>query len=84
MLIYLLLLSTAAAEPAAVAATDAAKEPATKERMICKSDYYVGTHISQRICKTETEWRIGKENAKDTLDAIGRGNNYQTPTGPGK
>ena len=81
MLAYILLIA-ATGNPTATAPAQAAEEPAKKERIICKADKFVGSHLTQRICKTETEWRIGKENAKDTLDARGRAGDYRNPMGP--
>ena len=79
MLVYILL-AAATANPTTTAPAQPA--PAKKERMICKSDKFVGSHLSQRICKTESEWEIGKKNAQDALDARGRGGDYRAPIGP--
>ena len=76
-LIYLLV-SAAVAQagvPASAAATPAATAKADK--VICKSDSFVGSKISRRICKTQSEWDQGREGAKDTLNKIGRGNDFQ-------
>ncbi|WP_028969206.1 hypothetical protein [Sphingomonas sp. URHD0057] len=78
MVAYLFFVAAAAASPV----TTDSPPPAKKEKMICKSDSFVGSHVSRRICKTEAEWRAGKENAKDTLNAIGRGGDYRIKTGP--
>jgi len=82
-LIYLLV-SAAVAQadvPAAPAAPAATK--AKGDKVICKSDSFVGSKIPRRICKTQSEWDQGREGAKDTLNEIGRGKNYRAPTGPG-
>ena len=69
------------------AASAAATTPATavepkKERMICKAEKFVGSNRTRRICMTESQWRDGREGAKDTLNDVGRGGNYTNPTGP--
>jgi hypothetical protein len=82
MFAYLLFAATAAASPTTASAQPAQEPPKKKERMICKSDSFVGSRVSRRICKTEAEWQAGKENAKDALDKISRGGDYRSPTGP--
>jgi hypothetical protein len=67
--------TTAAATPPAV------NEP-KKEKMICKAEKFVGSNRTRRICMTESQWRDGREGAKDTLNDIGRGGNYTQPQGP--
>lgn len=80
--ITFVLLLAAIADPT-TAVGDQESKP-QKEKVICKSETFVGSHVSKRICKTESEWRIGKENAKNTLDSVGRGGDYRTPIGPNK
>jgi hypothetical protein len=80
---YILFVAAAAANPTAVAGQDATEPPAKKEeRIVCKSKKFVGSNLSQRICKTESEWRAGREDAQRALDDRGRGGNYTLPTGP--
>ena len=59
---------------AAVAADPA---PAPKEdpskKIVCKTERFVGSRISNRICKTRAEWEQGKADAKDALDRSLRG-----------
>lgn len=69
------------APPAGTGTPVASQAAPEKERMICKSEKFVGSNRSQRICKTETEWRIGRENAKGALNALGRGGEHRQPTG---
>jgi predicted secreted protein len=47
-----------------------AEEKAKKdsERIICKSERFVGSHMSTRICKTKAEWTDGKRKAIEALD----------------
>ena len=81
MFTYILFVAAAAANPTAVPAQEPT-EPAKEEKVVCKSKKFVGSNVSQRICKTETEWRIGKEDAQRALDDRSRGGNYQQPQGP--
>ena len=75
-ILFLLAASTAAA------ATPPAAVEQKKDRMICKSEKFVGSNRSRRICMTESQWRDGREGAKDTINDIGRGGDYRRPTGP--
>lgn len=77
MIAYILLAAATANTPAT--ATPATPAPVKKERLICKSDRFVGSHISQRICKTEAEWQAAKQKAQEALDDRGRGGNYRAP-----
>ena len=80
MLTYVLLLA-AAADPTAVSGQETTEPPAKEERVICKSKKFVGSNLSQRICKTESEWRAAREDAQRALDDRNRGGNYQQPRG---
>ena len=71
----------AAAAAGTTAAPAQAVEP-KKERVICKAEKFVGSNRTRRICMTESEWREGREGAKDTMNDIGRGGDYRKPTGP--
>lgn len=82
MFTFMLFVASAAADPTAVPAQEPTEPPAKEERVICKSKKFVGSNLSQRICKTESEWRIGKEDAQRALDDRSRGGNYQQPQGP--
>ena len=83
MIFYLLFAAAAASQPPACN-PQAAENPPKKEKRICKTDNFVGSHIPRRICKTEAEWEAGKQGAKDTLDKLGRGGDYRNPTGPNR
>jgi hypothetical protein len=80
VLTYILFVA-AAANPTAVSGQETTTPPPKEERVICKSKKFVGSNVSQRICKTETEWRVGKEDAQRALDDRNRGGNYQQPRG---
>ena len=78
-ILFLLAAAAAAASPEPTPPEPSAPK---KERIICKSEKFVGTHLTQRVCMTETEWRVGKENAKDVLNDVGRGGDFKQPIGP--
>jgi hypothetical protein len=65
-IIPVLFLSVALAVP--VSAQDAAKEGSAsagtpkKERLICKREAELGTHMVKRVCKTWAEWRAEDNN----------------------
>ncbi|MEO7655536.1 MAG: hypothetical protein ABIS23_07620 [Sphingomicrobium sp.] len=40
-------------------------DPTKKDRIICKSEKFVGSNMSKRICKTEAEWKIGRDRARE-------------------
>ena len=80
MFTYILFVA-AAANPTAVSGQEPTQPPAKEERVVCTSKKFVGSNLSQRICKTESEWRIGKEDAQRALDDRNRGGNYQQPRG---
>lgn len=60
--------SGASAKDAATETTavEAAAKP--KEKMVCKTERFVGSHIPSRICKTKAEWEQAKIDAKRSLD----------------
>ena len=79
MLAFVLLIAaTANTATTAPATTPTAAEP-KKERMVCKTSKFVGSHVSRRICKTESEWEFAKKNAQDALDDRGRGGDHGAP-----
>ena len=81
MFTYMLLIAVAAADPTAIPAQEPT-EPAKEEKVVCKSKKFVGSNVSQRICKTESEWRIGKEDAQRALDQAGARVKRQSPLHP--
>jgi hypothetical protein len=38
------------------------------QQIVCKTDQYVGSHISQRICKTRAEWDEAAKQSQQFLD----------------
>ena len=61
MLTYLFFAAAVASNPPTTANAQPAQQPAKKERMICKSDDFVGSRIPRRVCKTEMEWAAGRK-----------------------
>jgi hypothetical protein len=54
-------------------ANDSASETAEatakpKEKMVCKTERFVGSNIPSRVCRTKAEWEQAKINAKRSLD----------------
>lgn len=35
---------------------------------MCKTERFVGSRISSRVCKTRAEWEEGRKRAKEALD----------------
>lgn len=46
----------------------AGEEKPAKEKMVCKTERFVGTHMSERICKPKEEWDNAKKRSQDILD----------------
>ena len=46
---------------------DLAKDDAQK--VVCKSERFVGSNRTRRICKTKEEWEFGKRHDKEWLDS---------------
>lgn len=38
------------------------------QKMVCKTERFVGSNISTRICKTRAEWDLAKKQAQELLD----------------
>jgi len=38
------------------------------QKMVCKTERFVGSNISSRICKTRAEWDLARKQAKELLD----------------
>jgi hypothetical protein len=60
--------SGAYAKDSANETTAAEKAAKAKEKVVCKTERYVGSHIPSRICKTKAEWEQAKIDAKRSLD----------------
>jgi len=76
----------AADETTAVAAQQAQPQEAKKDerqRLVCKTDEFVGSRIPRRVCRTQQEWDAAAVDSKDLLTRQLRGNNSRQPTGAG-
>ena len=66
-----LLMIAAAAAASNVAATSAAPAPTkVQDRVVCKSERFIGSHRTQRICKPKSEWDTGRKDAKEALERM--------------
>ena len=66
----LLWLAAAASSGAIAQAPEAAPVMAVEDKIVCKSERFVGSHLSQRICKPKSEWETAKKSAKDGLQKM--------------
>ena len=64
----LFMLIAAAAVAGAAEAPDAAPVKKDQDKVVCKSERFVGSHLSERVCKPRSEWETGKKNAKDAFN----------------
>jgi hypothetical protein len=49
-------------------AMPAGKAEDPDQKIVCKSERFVGSKISQRICKTRAEWDFARRQAQELLD----------------
>lgn len=68
MLAYLLFAAAASGTAPALVPPVVVDRANKKDRVICKVEQFVGSRVSQRICLTETEWRIARDRAQEDLD----------------
>jgi hypothetical protein len=55
--------------PAAVAqAADPKAATSDDQKIVCKSERFVGSNLRERICKTKAEWDNARRSSKDMLD----------------
>ena len=66
----LLMLIAAAAAVGTAEAPEAAPVKKDADKIVCKSERFVGSHVSERICKPKSEWETGRKNAKDALNKM--------------
>ena len=64
------MLMAAAAAAGAAEAPEAAPVKKDEDKVVCKSERFVGSHVSQRICKPRSEWETGRKSAKDALQKM--------------
>ena len=82
MITSLLFMAAAAASPPATANAQPPQNRNQAEKKICKTDDFVGSRIPRRVCKTEAEWKAGRDEARDAMNEISRGGDFRQPTGP--
>lgn len=63
----LLFLTAAAANATASGQGAQPSKVADGDRIVCKSERFVGSHLAQRICKSKRDWEQGKKDAQDAL-----------------
>jgi hypothetical protein len=85
-MITLAALGTLAAAPALAQVAAPAVAPPTdqkaakkndRNKVICKTDEYVGSRIPSRICKTASEWEVTRQDAQTRLNQAGRSTDRQ-------
>ena len=64
----LLWMAAAAANAAATGQVAPPPKVADGDRIVCKSQRFVGSHLGQRVCKPKSDWDAGRKDAKDALD----------------
>ena len=64
----IVLFLAAAAANAAAGQAPQPKKVADQDRIVCKSERFVGSHLSQRICKTKMEWETARKQSKEFMD----------------
>ena len=68
---YLKMFTVAALVSASAAHAERKSSPADGTKIVCKSERFVGSHISSRICKTRDEWAAGTERDRRWLEKNG-------------
>ncbi|HJR82492.1 MAG TPA: hypothetical protein VJ775_01055 [Sphingomicrobium sp.] len=81
--IFLGLLLAASLSTPAIAGDSSKDKKAGHEKVVCKVDRSTGSHISDRICKTRSEWDEEKARAREVLDDRGRVGQQSAPAGGG-
>ncbi len=66
MSLFMLIAAAAAAGTAQAPQAVSAKDDS--EKIVCKSERFVGSHLSERVCKTRGEWEAGRKSSKDALN----------------
>jgi hypothetical protein len=69
----------AAATPAATAASTPAKgEKPKRDALVCKREALVGTRLPTRVCMSQEAWDARRQDGKDELKQIQRGQPYNS------
>ena len=61
-------ISSAGAAAFAQSASAAAPKPDDGQKIVCKSQRFIGSHMSERVCKPRSDWAEGTERTKRWLD----------------
>ena len=80
--IGLLLIGGLCVSGAAVAG-ETAKAQDPSQKIVCKSERFVGSNMSSRICKTKLEWDQSKTQSKEILDRSNGEMRMPKPKGAG-
>lgn len=62
-------------------ATTPASSQDERDKVVCKSERIVGSHLSERICRTKSDWEAARFNDKHMLDR--RNGELTSPTRKG-
>jgi hypothetical protein len=54
--------------PALAGDKDSEKTQDPSQKIVCKSERFVGSNLSTRICKTRAEWDLAKKESQELLD----------------
>lgn len=86
-LVFAMMLAGAPAEPAPAAppagATAATATPTKGEKpksgdMVCKKEAVVGSRMPSRICMTQQDWDLRRQDSRDELKKIQQGQPFQS------
>lgn len=61
--VILSLMLTATVAPAYAA------EPQKPEKVLCRSERVLGSNLTERVCKTKTQWEEEKKRSREYLEA---------------
>jgi hypothetical protein len=53
---------------AALAQTTPAPSQDDRDKIVCRSERIVGSHLSERVCRSKSEWDAARYNDKHVLD----------------
>ena len=70
MTVLALLAAAAAASNASAAPVSQEPIKAVEDRVVCKSERFVGSHRTQRICKPKSEWDTARKDAKEAMERM--------------
>lgn len=68
MSILFLIAAAAAGSAGAADVNPPTRVKSDQDKMVCKSERFVGSNMSTRICKPRSEWDQAKKDAQKALD----------------